>query len=253
MIDQLVLNAVDTSQIQALFKVLKSEEPWIWEDEPLCSRDIRRLSLVKLRLRVVESIILPFHLLTHLNLSFNRLTEIFGLSHLVSLKLLDISHNRIAELSPVKHMIELETLRCDHNYHIEKLEPIFYLTKLKHLSVANSRINWEESVFLMPLHGLESLNFLENPLLLEKPKFWDFLNAIKPFLKFLNGVRKDTMDISGFSFTSSIGGGGSHVGGGGHLASDFLRTPDGRVMMTQARAYFTASSLGTICFVSLQH
>ena len=191
----------------------------------------------------MESIILPFHLLTHLNLSFNRLTEIFGLSHLVSLKLLDISHNRIAELTPVKNMTELETLRCDHNCHIDKLESIFYLTKLKHLSVSHNRINWEESVFLMPLHGLESLNLLENPLLVEKPKFWEFLGAIKPLLKFLNGIRKDQIESSSsFSFSSSIGGGGSQVGG--HMNNDFLRTSDGRIMLTQARAYFSASSLG---------
>ena len=156
-------------------------------------------------------------------------------------------------------MTELETLRCDHNYHIEKLEPIYYLTKLKHLSLSHNRINWEESVFLMPLHGLESLNLLENPLLTEKPKFWEFLGSIKPLVKFLNGVRKDPIDsfssTSTACFSSSIvvgGGGGSYGGTGGgqttmnisSSGSDFLRTADGRIMLTQARAYFTASSLG---------
>ena len=83
-LDSMVLFG-ETSWAQQLFKMFKTEEPWTWEDgdtiDPLA---MQRMSLVNLRLRVVDVTMIPFRQITHLNLSFNRLTEIFGLSHLKS-------------------------------------------------------------------------------------------------------------------------------------------------------------------------
>jgi hypothetical protein len=77
----------EVSRAQRLFKMLKADEPWLDEDgDVLLPDEMHRLSLVNLRLRVVEESMIPFRQLTHLNLSFNRLTEIFGLSHLKSCK-----------------------------------------------------------------------------------------------------------------------------------------------------------------------
>jgi Leucine-rich repeat (LRR) protein len=186
---------------------------------------LSKLSLVNLRLRGVEAAVLPFTNLLYLNLSFNRISELSGVSHLIYLKTLDVSHNRIVELEPLRKMVDLEILRCDYNL-IESLEPLSDLNKIKQLWISNNHVKWEELIYLVPLNQLEIMSLSENSLE-KKPKIYEFLCSLKPSLKYINGVSKNDLLLLKTSESDEFS----------IVNNDFFRTLDGRVMMTRARAH----------------
>ena len=99
MIDQIsIFN--DVLLTQQLFKDIKKKGKnndnlmLTFEDEEFSFLSIIRVSIVNVRIRTIESCAVPFINLTYLNLSFNRISEINGISHLTNLKTLDLSHNK---------------------------------------------------------------------------------------------------------------------------------------------------------------
>jgi Leucine-rich repeat (LRR) protein len=123
-------------------EAVPSEDHFSWQDEVVSISSFKKLVLSNLRFKAVDPNIVPFNNLLVLNLSFNRIFELSGISHLRNLKILDVSHNKIAELDPLKDMTSLEILRFNDNI-IEKLHPLWAMTSMKQLWASNNRISWE--------------------------------------------------------------------------------------------------------------
>jgi hypothetical protein len=226
----------DVPKAQEWFRLLRSadssqEDVINLEEEELVLAELTKVSLVNLRLRGIETLSLPFERIQYLNLSFNRISELSGLSHLMSLKTLDFSHNRVVELEPLRNLKNLEIVRCDYNI-IETLEPLYDTIKLNQLWLSNNRLKWEELIYLTQLNKLKIINLSDNPLE-KKPKIYEFLCSLKPFILFINGIsRKDFFEQKLTENTDQSG--------------DFFRSPDGKVMLTRARAYFKASNTSNL-------
>jgi hypothetical protein len=234
MVDQITIFN-DVPKAQEWFRLLRSsdgsnEDVINFEEEELVLGELTKLSLVNLRLRGIEILSLPFERIQYLNLSFNRISELSGLSHLTSLKTLDFSHNRVVELEPLRNLKDLEIIRCDYNI-IETLEPLYDTTQLNQLWLSNNRIKWEELIYLTPLNKLKIINLSDNPLE-KKPKIYEFLCSLKPFILFINGSSKKEFSEKMTENTDKLG--------------DFFRSPDGKVMLTRARAYFKASNTSNL-------
>jgi Leucine-rich repeat (LRR) protein len=226
----------DVPKAQEWFQLLRSvdsnqEDVINFEEEELVLVELTKLSLVNLRLRGIETLSLPFDRIQYLNLSFNRISELSGLSHLISLKTLDISHNRVVELEPLRNLKDLEIVRCDYNI-IETLEPLYDTIKLNQLWLSHNRIRWEELIYLTQLNKLKIINLSDNPLE-KKPKIYEFLCSLKPFILFINGIsRREFFEQKLTENTDKSG--------------DFFRSPDGKVMLTRARAYFKTSNTSNL-------
>lgn len=234
MVDQITIFN-DVPKAQEWFRLLRSfdggnEDVINFEEEELVLGELTKLSLVNLRLRGIEILSLPFERIQYLNLSFNRISELSGLSHLTSLKKLDFSHNRVVELEPLRNLKDLEIIRCDYNI-IETLEPLYELIQLNQLWLSHNRIKWEELIYLTPLNKLKIINLSDNPLE-KKPKIYEFLCSLKPFILFINGASKKQFSVKMTENTDKLG--------------DFFRSPDGKVMLTRARAYFKASNTSNL-------
>ena len=185
----------------------------MWDDGDYIDVDrLKSLTLSHLKLLHLDGIILPFQYLITLNLSFNKLSgDLAGIRNIKSLKLLDISHNKLQAVTEVKYLGTLEVLRF-HNNHIESLESISHLNKLQELWISDNKIVWGEFIYLSNLKQLTSLIQKGNPSD-EKPKIREFICGLVPSLNILDG--------------SMITRKGSRT--------EFLKTNDGKIMLTQAR------------------
>lgn len=250
LIDQIsIFNDVSLGQL--FFKEIRNnKETLYFDDEKLFLTSIRKVSLVNIRIRAIENPSLPFLTLTYLNLSFNRISEIDGLSHLVTLETLDVSHNKIFDLSPINKMISLVILRAENNL-VESLKPISSCTKIKHLFLGNNNIEWEEIAYLERLKHLEVINIGKNPMD-KKPKLFDFLCAFMPSLKFINGIQPEILlkitiengtincandnyyHINNDPANTVVTVDSASVASRNH---DFIRSSDGKVMMARVRAH----------------
>lgn len=186
----------------------------MWDDGDYIDVDrLKNLTLSNVKLVHLDGIILPFQNLLTLNLSFNKLIgDLIGIRHMKSLKLLDISHNKIQSINEAKYLKSLETLRCQNNQ-IESLESICLLDKLQELWFSDNKITWGEFIYLLNLKELKCLIQKGNPSD-EKPKMKEFIQGLVPSLNILDGniVSKKS------------------------LRTEFLRSNDGKIMITQARA-----------------
>lgn len=221
-----------------------------FDDEEFSRDSIGKVTLVNIRIRTIDSPPLPFTNLTYLNLSFNRISEIDGLAHLVALETLDVSHNKIFDLSSVNRMRSLVILRAENNL-VEILKPISSCTKIKHLFLGNNNIQWEEIAYLESLKILEVINVGKNPLE-KKPKLFDFLCAFLPSLNLINGIQpeillKITCENGTISCTNDnyyrINNDPANISvnvDSDFIASrnqDFIRSSDGKIMMARIRAH----------------
>ena len=260
-IDQIVIFN-DVPLLSLFFKCISStgSEILSFEDQIFQIENIVRISFVNVRIRAIDTNCMQFTNLTYLNLSFNRMSEIGGISHLENLRILDVSHNKIFDITAIKKMISLKILRIESNL-IELIKPICNLVNLKQLFLADNKIIWEELVYLENLNNLEIINLGKNPLE-KKLKLFDFLCAFKPSLKSINGIKPDIISSVNMAYKNPNEKGNNmdkenkitnidnsidnDVTPQRNLdddyansrKNDFFRTSDGKLMMTRARAYF---------------
>ena len=250
LIDQIAIFG-DLPLAQLFFKEIKNVyEALYFEEDEFTIGSIRKVSMVNIRIRTIESPSLPFLGLTYLNLSFNRISEINGIAHLTKLRTLDISHNKIFDLSPISKALSLEILRADSNL-IESLKPIINFSKMKQLFLGNNNIIWEEMSYLENMNNLEVINIVKNPLD-KKAKIFDFLIAFKPSLKYINGIKpeillKITMENGTINSANDnynrINNDTSHADLNTEenftalRNNSFFRSSDGKIMTARARAY----------------
>ena len=262
-IDQIVIFN-DVLLLSQFFKCISSNgsEKLSFEDQIFQIENIVRISLVNVRIRAIDTNCMQFTNLSYLNLSFNRISDVGSISHLVSLKSLDVSHNKIFDLSPIKKMISLEILRIESNL-IECIKPIFNLVNLKQLLMSDNKVIWEELVYLENLNNLEIINLGKNPLE-KKLKLFDFLCAFTPSLKSISGTNPNSMSsVNKLYKYSNEKDKGNNTDKENKITiadnsidndctpqrdlnddyansrkQDFFRTSDGKLMITRARAYF---------------
>ncbi|MDR1116492.1 MAG: leucine-rich repeat domain-containing protein [Tannerella sp.] len=78
-------------------------------------------------------------IVTHLNLSFNQLTEIKGLEKLVNLQQLYLYDNNLTEIKGLEKLTNLKRLSLENNY-ISDMLPLKQLKRLEQLDLRNNRI-----------------------------------------------------------------------------------------------------------------
>lgn len=221
----------DVHLAQSLTRELwNGTEIFCFEEENYEVTNIKRVTMVNIRMRALESANFPFLHLTYLNLSFNRLSEIHGIAHLVRLKSLDLSHNKIFDLSPIGKMSLLEVLRLENNS-IECIGAISRCHNIRELLLGNNCIQWENVAFLEGMMELEIINLANNPLE-KKRKIFEFLHAFTPTVRLINGVHTQTF-LNSLSENSDTKTDSSTMTSN----NDFIRSSDGKVMMARIRAY----------------
>ena len=156
------------------------------DEELVAIQHLRRLVLCNVRLTTIDQFMGRLHMLTHVNLSFNRVTDVSAVSLLSGLHLLDISHNKIVSIDAVRELTSLHTLRCHCNA-IESLEPLLSLSNLAELWVSDNELIWQEFICLMPLSKLKALVKVGNPSD-GKDNLDAFVRALRPSLRSLDGV-----------------------------------------------------------------
>ena len=215
----------DAAEAQHLLKIIdKREHGIVWEDDTLNPDYLALLIISSCRLTSISPLYnVGLHRLTSLNLSFNRIADISHLAHLGALRSLDISHNRIVSIDALRKMSLLTTLRC-HNNAIESLEPLMSAPLLNELWLADNKIEWLEYIFLMPLINLNHLVKFNNPAD-AKPKLDQFLWSCCSSLQ--------TLDGADYLAYSSAAAGAAFES----APLDFLKTVDGKVMLTQAKSH----------------
>ena len=156
------------------------------DEELVAIQHLRRLVLCNVRLTAIDLFMGRLHMLTHVNLSFNRITDVSSVSLLSGLHVLDISHNKIVSIDAVRELTSLHTLRCHQNA-IESLEPLLSLSNLSELWISDNGLVWQEFICLMPLSKLKALVKVGNPSD-GKDKLNAFVKALRPSLRSLDGV-----------------------------------------------------------------
>lgn len=221
----------DVHLAQSLTRELRNcNEVFSFEEDYYVVTNIKRVTMVNIRLRTLESTNFSFLNLTYLNLSFNRISEIHGIAHLVRLKSLDLSHNNIFDLSPIGKMSLLEVSRLENNS-IECIGAISPCHRIRELLLGNNCIQWENVAFLEGMMELEIIDLANNPLE-KKPKIFEFLHAFKPTVRFINGVHTQTL-LNTLCENSDTKCDSSTM----TSKNDFIRSSDGKVMMARIRAY----------------
>lgn len=102
--------------------------------------------------------------LTHLDLSFNYITDLSGVSQCINLSYLNLSKNIIEDLSPLHNLLKLVTLKASDN-RIKDISPITNCKKLIKLELHNNHIySFERTMgILTGLPRLLNLSLLANP------------------------------------------------------------------------------------------
>jgi hypothetical protein len=214
---------VENNEIEDFQDALDGFPLIVWKDDALDCRNLLHLTISNSSLTSIQ-FLQTLGTLNYLNLSFNQITDVSSLATMAGLKVLDLSHNKICDLSPIQNFPELRILRLHHNL-IECLDPIRDLTQLTELWISRNQIELSELFNLVLLKMLQHI-FVESNPLESKPKHLDFLFAISPSLITVNGLAIRSL----FPLVSSRG-----------HPSDFFRTVDGRLMVTQSRSRLSDS------------
>ena len=194
------------------------------------------------------SCLLFFSLLFSNHFFFISETDILVISDLTSLEYLDVSHNKITSLTPLSGMKSLKVLRCNNNS-LTDMEVISKLSSIEELWLNNNHlrmnmhiellllifshifvfirlclypssyllallVDWSQTIYFQPLLNLRCIIILDNPAC-TKPKIYQFISAL---------CGRQLQSINGREVQNK----------------NFLKTVDGRVMLTQARATLTS-------------
>ena len=200
------------------------------DEEQVPVKHLRRLTMASLHLSTIDSFMGQLNMLTHVNLSFNKIVDVSPLALLSRLEVVDISHNKVVSLEALRDSVGIHTLRCQHNL-IESLEPLMKLEQIRELWINDNNIPWGEFIFLLPLVQLRSVVMLNNPGS-RKAKILDFVKALRPTLYNIDGI--DVLaEMAKESFHGDRGLAQIAYVQEGH---EFQRSTDGRVMLAQAQA-----------------
>jgi hypothetical protein len=208
-------------------KTSKSRKtPFIYEGLEIHPQSVKSLIISNAKLQSIETFVFRIRSLVELNLSFNKLVSLGPLVVCRGLELLDISHNKIESLEPLSELYSLRILRCQHNM-ISKLEWLARLCNLEEVWLLNNQIEWNELIYMQCLSKLEILFIQDNPCDKDKSgnKYTrnnniNFIIAQCSNLILLDGniiTNKNKLNVN-----------------------DFLKSPTGRSMLTQARGMMGA-------------
>ena len=200
-------------------------------EERVGIQHLRRLVLCNVRLPGIDNFMGRLTMLTHVNLAFNRITEISDLAMLFNLQMLDLSHNKIASIDPLRQLTKLRSLKCNDNV-LESLEPVWELLNLSELWVSDNNIQWQEFIYLNPLIKLKTLVKLGNPCE-GKDKLLPFVKSLCPTLRMLDGVDL-VAEVADERFNGDYQ---LAMASNARESQAFLRSTDGRVMLAQAQAH----------------
>jgi hypothetical protein len=200
--------------------LLRTEEV---DGDHVDTSQLRALLLSNIRL---ETLTMPAKCtnLTHLVVSFNKLTDISCLSALCALELLDVSHNKISSLPTdlIQKWPLLSILKAQNNL-IADIQGISHATQCTELWLSNNVIEWTQLIYLQPLSKLTSIVLHSNPAS-AKTKVAELVAGLCQSLKLFDGVEVKV--------------------------HDYLRSADGRVALTQARQTLSSkqrSALASVC------
>lgn len=217
--EETIVIVSNKSDASLLVPALQSEEgssSFRWKGDTIEFQSVTGLCVSGVGFSSANAIasILALRGLTALTLSFNGIANLPSFLCLEGLQHLDLSHNKLTDLEALRDMRSLRVFRCNNN-HISSLEPLRSVLTLTELWISNNNVSWDTLINLQPHVNLKSIVLYNNPLE-SKLNIEDFLKAICRPLESINGniiVRQKN--------------------------DDFLSTPDGRVMATQARAQLT--------------
>lgn len=86
-----------------------------------------------------------------LDLSYNDITDITGLEHLINIKDLILSYNNIKDITPILGLNELKSLYINDNWIKELPDRTSNLSSLEHLDISNNEItNIPEKFIILP-------------------------------------------------------------------------------------------------------
>lgn len=191
----------------------------------------------------------------YLNTSFNRLTSVSFMTDLKGLTYLDLSHNKIKTIAPLKSICQqLKVLRINNN-DISQLDALSHMCNLVELWCCCNSLPWYEFYNLQSLSSLQQIVLYNNPAL-EKDEFYSFLCGCCPRLMRIdhhelfpsnaNGANGTGAASQSIRSPSNVGNKKLSVQMNFQPTLDFLLTPSGRVMRTQARALLLNNGQQTV-------
>ena len=198
-----------------------------WKFDEFSCQHLRNLTLSNVKLKNIN-FIKHCSLLKSLNISFNQIRDIRPIENMTQLVVLDMSHNKIINVEHVKGLSQLEILRCHKNY-IQSIESFNSLLELQELWMSNNEVNWTEFIHFSKLQNLSHI-VLEKNTCDDKPKFLEFLMAICPSILTIDGK-------AAIQYLPKA----SRIDKNWYNPSEFLKTTDGRIMLTQAKALLNES------------
>ncbi|CAK4086949.1 unnamed protein product [Aphanomyces euteiches] len=116
----------------------------------------------------------------HLNVAFNKLSNLSGLQQATSLKLLNVMHNYLSSLDGIEAMTSLCVLKASNNK-LTSLQELATMSQLQELWIAHNKIELAELKWLKPLTKLQTLVIEPNPCCRE-PAFKMVLLGLLPHL-----------------------------------------------------------------------
>ncbi len=234
-VGNLIEAQVFIKEVSSLSMIASGEHAITCDEEKIPIHHLRRLTMASVKLTMIDNFMGQLTMLTHVNLSFNKIIDVSALAHVTNLETLDVSHNKIVSLEGIRDLIGLHTLRCQHNQ-IEALEPLIGLEQVRELWISDNEIPWTEFVYFMPLLQLRSLVMTNNPGG-GKGKIMDFVKSLRPTLQNIDGVDIIT-EVASERYHGDYGLGQlAYVQDG----QEFLKSTDGRIMLAQAQAQLSRS------------
>ena len=231
-------NESEASKLQSSFEELLEcegegngggDSTGFWNFDVLSFNHVMNLTICNVKLKDIQ-FLNGCTLLKSLNISFNKIRDISPLGSVTQLVQLDMSHNKIIDITPLKDLVQLQILRF-HKNDIQCVEALNSLENLFELWMSNNEIPWTEFVHFSKLTQFTHV-VLEKNTCEDKAKYLEFLLAICPSILTINGqpasnsMPKDSHIMENKNW---------------YNPSDFLKTTDGRIMLTQAKALLNES------------
>lgn len=218
----------DANESNELINELRNriDDYFNWNYDRINVNTIQHLTISNVQLDNIEFLV-PFVSLKYLCISFNKVVDITPVCSMRELRVFDASHNKISDISPLVECPELTVVRVQKNS-IKSLEPLHLALDLRELWVNCNLLQLVELMHLIMLTKLQHVVVDHNPLE-SKAKHIEFMVALCPSILSVNGA--PVMSLLPVATATKQW----------YNPSEFLRTTDGRVMLTQARSQLTES------------
>jgi hypothetical protein len=217
----------DTSESNELINQLRNriDDSFIWNYDRIDVHVVQHMTISNVQLDNMDFLV-PFVSLKYLCISFNKVVDITPVCSMRGLQVFDASHNKIIDISPLAECPELSVVRLQRNA-VESLEPLHLALDLRELWVNGNKLQLVDFMHLILLTKLQHIVIDQNPFE-SKAKYIEFMVALCPSL----------LSVSGVPVMSLLP---SATNKQWYNPSEFLRTTDGRVMLTQTRSQLTES------------